>query len=120
MWCIEARAKIDIPLGENYEEWTNEQLKAFIKSKMTSCNEFKKAIDWIGNFNYKQAEKECSNSTWIAWFKENVSEKFQLIKAGDKITLTKGKNEKFALWHQGIWDLPEEYIGETIRIILES
>lgn len=61
MWAIEAKAKIDIPIGE------------------------------------------------------------ELIKKDTEITITKGKNEKYALWHHGsIWDLPEDYVGETVRILSEK
>ena len=34
-----------------------------------------------------------------------------IVKMGEKITLTNGKEEKYALWHgTGVYDLPEEYI----------
>jgi hypothetical protein len=67
MWCIEAKAKIDILLG------VNEQKDFFV------------------------------------------------VKSGDTITVTKGRNEKYALWHHtGIWDLPKEYVGETLRVISNS
>ena len=42
-----------------------------------------------------------------------------VIDRGTKITITKGKNQKYALWsHLGIWDLHERHIDEsTIKII---
>ena len=107
MWCIEAKAKIDIPLGENVSDWTNQ--------------EFKKAIDWLEERNYREAVRDCQNKTWLDWLKRNTPKDSGLIKEGQKITVTKGKNEKFALWHNsGIWDLPEEYVGDTIRVISQN
>lgn len=36
-----------------------------------------------------------------------------IIKAGSKITITKGPRDKYCLWSRtGIWDLPDEYVGE--------
>ena len=38
------------------------------------------------------------------------------INKGTKITITKGRNEKYALWHHtGIYDLPRIYVGEIIK-----
>lgn len=119
MWCIEVKAKIDIPLIENISEWTNDQFKKFIKSKSTGCAEFKKALEWVENRNFKEAVRDCENQTWLNWLKTNYpKDKCEKIQCGDKITITHGKYEKYALWHYtGIWDLPEEYVGETIKII---
>ena len=121
MWCIEAKAKIDIPLGANVSDWTNQEFKKFIESKRTGCAEFKKAIDWLEERNYREAVRDCQNKTWLDWLKRNTPKDSGLIKEGQKITVTKGKNEKFALWHNsGIWDLPEEYVGDTIRVISQN
>ena len=45
-----------------------------------------------------------------------------VIDRGTKITITKGKNQKYALWsHHGIWDLHERPIDEsTLKIISEK
>ena len=41
----------------------------------------------------------------------------EIIKQGTEITITHGKNEKYALWHHSsIWDLPEEYVIETDKV----
>lgn len=121
MWCIEARAKIDIPLGVNITEWTNQQFKSFIEAKKTSCSEFKKALDWLGDKNYKEAVRDCENKTWLNWLQSNKPKDCGEVKSGDTITVTKGRNEKYALWHHtGIWDLPEEYVGETLMVISNS
>ena len=121
MWCVEAKAKIDIPLGTNLSEWTNEQFKKFIESKKTSCSEFKKAIEWLGKRTYTDAVRDCNNKTWMDWLKNNTPKDCGVVKADDTITITKGRNEEFALWHHtGIWDLPKEYVGETIRVVCHS
>lgn len=121
MWCIEAKAKIDIPLGENISDWTNRQFKKFINEHKGRCDEFTKALDWLGDKDYKDAVRLCSNRTWLNWLRDKIPHDGQPIKSGSVITITKGKNEKYALWHgSGIWDLPEEYVGETVRIISES
>lgn len=121
MWCIEAKAKIDIPLGQNITEWTNDQFKKFIEQKKTSCSEFKKALDWLGNRDYKEATRDCENKTWLNWLQSNTPKDCGIVKADETITVTKGRNEEFALWHHtGIWDLPKEYVGETIKIISNS
>ena len=119
MWCIEAKAKIDIPLGTNITEWTNEQFKKFIESKKTSCSEFMKALNWLGKRDYKDAVRDCENRTWLDWLQNNKpKECAAVVKANEIITVTKGRNEKYALWHHtGIWDLPEEYVGETVKVI---
>ena len=40
------------------------------------------------------------------------------INRGEEMTITKGKNMKYALWHgTGIYDLPNNYIGKIVRII---
>jgi len=39
---------------------------------------------------------------------------------GSEITISKGKNEKYALWYDGIWDLHEDYVGEIIHIYSHS
>lgn len=45
-----------------------------------------------------------------------------VIPEGELITITHGKNEKYALWGFGgwIWDLPEEYVGEIIHVYSKS
>jgi hypothetical protein len=122
MWCIEAKAKINIPLGVNITEWTNQQFKSFIENKKTDCLEFKKAINWLGDKSYKEAIRNCENKIWLNWLQNNKpKDSTEEIKAGEKITITKGRCEKYALWHStGIWDLPEEYVGETVNIISNS
>lgn len=41
-----------------------------------------------------------------------------LIKIGETITITKSSEENnYLLWHNSIWLLPEEYIGEIIKIL---
>ena len=52
----------------------------------------------------------CENDEFVG---ANVIEK------GTKITITKGRKEKYALWsYLGIWDLHERHIDEsTIKII---
>jgi hypothetical protein len=49
-------------------------------------------------------------------------ENVEVIEKGTKITITKGKNQKYALWlHFGIWDLHERHIDEsTIKIISKN
>ena len=43
----------------------------------------------------------------------------EVIEKGTKITITKGKNQKYALWsHFGIWDLHERHIDETTLKII--
>lgn len=122
MYCIEAKAKIDIPLGEDYEQWDSIQLKQFIKTKGNPmCDEFAKAVEWIGDRNYKQAIEECKNVAWVNWLKARLPLYSNIIRQGTEVTLTSGRNEKYALWHSsGIWDLPEEYVGEIVRIISEN
>lgn len=120
MWCIEAKAKIDIPLRVDITQWINEQFKKFIESKKTRCGEFKKAIDWLENRSYKEAVRDCKNKTWLSWLQNNAPKDEGVIKAGEVITITKGRNEKYALWHRSIWDLPEEYVGETVRVISQN
>ncbi len=121
MWCIEAKAKIDIPLGANVTEWTNEQFRKFIESRKTSCYQFDKAINWLGNRNYSEAIRDCDNKVWLGWLSSNIPKDSSTIKSGTVITITKGREEKFAIWHHtGIWDLPEEYVGETVRVVSKS
>jgi len=120
MWCIEAKAKIDIPLGVNIAEWTNDEFKKFIKSKKTGCVEFYKAIQWLGKKNYQDAIRSCNNKTWLSWLYNNIPKCEGVIKAGETITITKGRKEKYALWHMAIFDLPEEYVGETIKVISKN
>jgi hypothetical protein len=70
MWCIEAKAKINIDLGIQGDAYNKEHIII----------------------------KECS-----------------------KLAITKGKNEKFALWSNfGIFDLHKDYVGETIRVVSEK
>lgn len=39
---------------------------------------------------------------------------FDIIEENTSITITKGKDCKYAIWsHYGIYDLPEEFIDET-------
>lgn len=122
MWCIEAKARIDIPLSNRISEWTNQQFKKFIESKKTNCEEFDKALIWLGDKSYKEAMRVCDNLAWLNWLESNKPKEFTVqIPAGEKITVTKGKHEKYALWHNtGIWDLPEEYVGETIKVVSEN
>lgn len=125
MWCIEAKAKIDIPLQDAVTEWTNKQLVVFIKSKRNVwCKEFDEAIEWLGNRNYQEAIRDCTKRSWLTWLNNNLPPQEEIIiKQGTIVTVTNGKNEKYALWHghgMGIWDLPEEYIGETIRIVSKN
>lgn len=45
----------------------------------------------------------------------------EIIRADEKITLTKGRDEEYTLWHNtGIYDLPKEYVGETVRVVSED
>ena len=122
MWCIEAKAKKDIPLGTNdFEDWDSEKLKGFIKKARTSCGEFDRAIEWIGSRNYSQAVSECDNPQWIAWLRGRLPRReTTVIPKGSTITVTKGVQYEYALWSsEGIFDLPEEYVGETIRVVSE-
>ena len=55
--------------------------------------------------------------------KDTWTEKMTMykIKRGDKITITLGRNEKYALWTgHGIYDLPEEYVKEIVRVLSEK
>jgi hypothetical protein len=120
MYCIEAKAKKDIPLGVNeFEDWDNGQLKRFIKKVRTSCSEFDKALEWIGGRNYQQAVNECKNSQWVSWLRGKLPKPERtVIPKGSTITLTKGKDYEYALWSsEGIFDLPAEYVGETVRVV---
>lgn len=118
MWCIEAKAKTDIPLGENHLDWSNAELRKFLQSRLYLCNEFSKALKWLGIRDCKEAVNDCKNLAWLTWLKQNAPSNHALIQAGESITVTHGRNEKYALWHgSGIWDLPEDYVGETIKII---
>ena len=123
MWCIEAKAKIDIPLDEDVAEWTKSQLIKFIESKKTFCSEYKEAINWLRVRDYKKAKeaiRDCEKKLWLDWLHEHAPKGGDVIKAGTPITITYGRHEKYALWGKAIWDLPEEYVGETIRVISES
>lgn len=123
MWCIEAKAKKDIPLGANeFEDWDSGQFKAFIRKVRTSCEEFDKALEWVGSRNYKQAVDECENNQWIAWLRVTLPvRKTTVIPKDSVITVTKGRNYEYALWSsEGIFDLPAEYVGETIRVVSEN
>lgn len=43
------------------------------------------------------------------------------VAAGKIITITHGRDEKYALWgYGGVWDLPEEYVGEIVKIVCQS
>lgn len=120
MWCIEAKAKKDIPLVQNeFEDWDSGQLKDFIRKVRTSCVEFDNAIEWVGSRNYRQAVDECENPTWIAWLRGRLPKREKtVIPKGSTITVTKGRHYEYALWSsEGIFDLPAEYVGETVRII---
>ena len=120
MWAAETTAKIDIPLGIDIVEWTNSEFKNFINSKKTSCGEFVKAINWLSNRNYKEAIRDCDNKIWLDWLERNQPKGKETIKRGTKITITKGRNEKYALWYNSIWDLPEEYVNENDITILSA
>lgn len=120
MWAAEAKARIDIPIGENIEEWTNEQFKKFIISrKNTNCSEFLRAIYWLKKRNYKEAIRDCDELLWLNWLKTNIPKSTNtIIKRDESITITKGKNYEYALWcGAGIYDLPGEYVGEITRIL---
>jgi len=53
--------------------------------------------------------------------KINIPLKENIIKKGEKITITKGNYEHYALWHpDGIYDLPEKYVDRNSIKILKS
>jgi hypothetical protein len=120
MWAAETTAKIDIPLGIDVTEWTNSEFEIFIRSKRTKCSEFDKALNWLGRRSYNEAIRDCENKQWLDWLKTNLPTGKEIIKTGTKITITKGRNEKYALWHNSIWDLPKEYVNEGDITILSA
>jgi hypothetical protein len=53
---------------------------------------------------------------WAAYAKLRIAipDIHESLVEGKEVTITKGVNEKYALWHHtGIYDLPEEYIDST-------
>lgn len=53
--------------------------------------------------------------------KIDIPLKTRTVKAGTTITLTSGVKEKYALWHpDGIYDLPERFVGEVIRVVCDN
>jgi hypothetical protein len=43
------------------------------------------------------------------------------IPKGTKVTITKGREQKYCLWHSlGLWDIDEMYIDEESIVILSS
>jgi hypothetical protein len=54
-----------------------------------------------------------------------LSEKYEhpdditTIPKGSKVTITKGREQKYCLWHSlGLWDIDEMYIDEESIVIL--
>lgn len=117
MWVATANPKIPIPLGDiSIQDWSNSQLLTFIKNHRRSCVEFDKALKWLGNRNYKEAVKDCPHSIWLNWLNKNLKAG-ELVAVTETITITHGRDEKYAIWHNGIWDLPEDYIDiRTIKV----
>lgn len=118
MWAATANPKIPIPLGDvSIQNWNNSQLLAFIKKHRGSCNEFDKAIAWLGDRNYKEVIRDCPHFVWLNWLNENLKAG-ELVAVTEIITITHGRDEKYALWRNGIWDLSEDYVDlTTIKII---
>lgn len=118
MWYAEAKAKIDIPLKDNdFNEMTNSELIGLINRKrgVRSCAEFSIALQWLGDRNYKEAIRDCENKSWLKWAADNLKPiHYETIKAGERITITRGMNEKYALLARAIFDLPEDYVGEIL------
>lgn len=55
---------------------------------------------------------------WAADAKVKKDIPLTRIKKGDFVTITKGRNYKYALWcSEGIFDLPEEYIDEHSVVV---
>jgi hypothetical protein len=49
---------------------------------------------------------------------ENIELDDLCLLVGSKITVTKGLNEAYCLWHQsGLYDLESQCVGEIIKII---
>lgn len=55
---------------------------------------------------------------WVAEARAKINIPLQnfKIKKGEKITITKGVKEKFAIWcSDGIWDLPEKFVTDIVE-----
>jgi hypothetical protein len=71
--------------------------------------------------NCKQAIEKCNNKYWKEWFFKIIRNKKYggIVKKGETITITKGVDDKnYTLWHNtGLWQLHQDYVGETIKVI---
>jgi hypothetical protein len=122
MWMTEAKAAQPIPLWESvtpdYTKWDNQTLRKFIEKYQTNCKDFVEALNWLGDRSAKLAIEQCTNRNWLHWIRKQVQKvpkekKAFIIPVDDIITITYGRNEKYAIWHHtGVWDLSEEYVKD--------
>lgn len=58
---------------------------------------------------------------WAANAKVKKDVPLTTVKEGDTVTITKGREYKYALWcTEGVFDLPEEYIDKSSIVVFSK